>query len=1043
MKNTLIFTVLLPVMMFSQYSVQIRQEHWAIQEGNLHEWEGELFADLKYNGQLIEPTGFTCEWWRTVHNTSTWESTPFWSDFYKQREGMNTGWWRLYQVKVFSAGSPNPIATSTIFDIEAPPVDGQHVNFNWKKEDGTNIGSETSVHFWSYPKDWHPGNKAEAGESQPLLALRTNETEVLQARPDFLESIGQRFHDWAPTNSFDDPYLNHNSVYVTSTTNELSVNHRTIATNTLIKVQLVDESGSNDGVIEFNDPWLRDTTDQNFFHFPYGYRNKGATLHYKGEVYQIQPNLSNKYKGVFLNENPQYETDLPSYWVKAPFTKSIIGFTSYRQSLTATGALFQNASAEETRVNFTSSNATVTANYKAHLGSSDPNVTSSNAQRKLWSADGAEYYDLMYASAGEIWWTKYQADGTVLVGEQRISSGVGNASSPSIVIAGYDFSPKRYCVWQQYSPSSGLHQIMFSRYTGTAWTTPVNIGWAQYSSNNPFPVITVFNSFGSLDYRVEVVWNQSPTVLATTTSTNNGATWASQTTFTGSGLFRPSVSPVTHYTKYGYNAAGTGLATDDNSQIYYREYWRWEISSGPNSIPTGMAGSSSVANAVNWSTSVAIPGSLVSGSTTNSPSTSQTSSYVWVVWQTYPTDQSSTTMKMIARNLSTDSWTSSYSLSGSGVMRNPQIATRGQDVATAFEIPSSGVRLWKRTYAGVITTTDYPGIGLLPQISGSTNPALGAPRFVVRSTSGSPYEIRYNTSWQASTRSNDEENHLVKSGGDLYERPAEYFGRKVTVMDSVSGDFISISIENPALVRSNGEKTMPVFEAINDTIVDWEGSPWKYLTANLPQLSDAEYLDLDIKVSSNVKQDKRISRHATVGLFDQSLTSLTNLTDVTTQENGLNYTRKVRVNLSGLRDRSLKIMTHSDEWINPERAVCDMEHMYRLSGGSGVQRVLDQDVVLIEPLPTELQLLQNYPNPFNPETHINYQLVEPGHVQLEIYDILGRRVSVLVDAYRPAGFHSASWRIDEKSTGTFIYRITFTGISGETKTLSRKMIVAK
>jgi hypothetical protein len=60
--------------------------------------------------------------------------------------------------------------------------------------------------------------------------------------------------------------------------------------------------------------------------------------------------------------------------------------------------------------------------------------------------------------------------------------------------------------------------------------------------------------------------------------------------------------------------------------------------------------------------------------------------------------------------------------------------------------------------------------------------------------------------------------------------------------------------------------------------------------------------------------------------------------------------------------------------------------------------------------PTPLASLgQNYPNPFNPSTTIPFSLERSAHVVLEIYDVTGARVAVLVDEVRPAGDHEARW----------------------------------
>ena len=60
-------------------------------------------------------------------------------------------------------------------------------------------------------------------------------------------------------------------------------------------------------------------------------------------------------------------------------------------------------------------------------------------------------------------------------------------------------------------------------------------------------------------------------------------------------------------------------------------------------------------------------------------------------------------------------------------------------------------------------------------------------------------------------------------------------------------------------------------------------------------------------------------------------------------------------------------------------------------------------------LPTVTALLPSYPNPFNPSTTLEFHLVEPSPVFLEVYDARGAVVRTLVDARRPAGVHRVVW----------------------------------
>ena len=74
-------------------------------------------------------------------------------------------------------------------------------------------------------------------------------------------------------------------------------------------------------------------------------------------------------------------------------------------------------------------------------------------------------------------------------------------------------------------------------------------------------------------------------------------------------------------------------------------------------------------------------------------------------------------------------------------------------------------------------------------------------------------------------------------------------------------------------------------------------------------------------------------------------------------------------------------------------------------------------------IPLTFSFAQNYPNPFNAQTTIEYSLPEAGHVTVFIYDLLGRKAAVLVDAYEKPGYHLVSWDASEAAAGIYFYKI--------------------
>jgi len=89
-------------------------------------------------------------------------------------------------------------------------------------------------------------------------------------------------------------------------------------------------------------------------------------------------------------------------------------------------------------------------------------------------------------------------------------------------------------------------------------------------------------------------------------------------------------------------------------------------------------------------------------------------------------------------------------------------------------------------------------------------------------------------------------------------------------------------------------------------------------------------------------------------------------------------------------------------------------------------------------LPQGYLLSQNYPNPFNPLTEISLSLPAAAVVRLEVFNIVGQKVTTLHSGALDAGDHVFSWDARDMSSGVYFYKLTAPDFSA-----SRKMVLLK
>lgn len=143
---------------------------------------------------------------------------------------------------------------------------------------------------------------------------------------------------------------------------------------------------------------------------------------------------------------------------------------------------------------------------------------------------------------------------------------------------------------------------------------------------------------------------------------------------------------------------------------------------------------------------------------------------------------------------------------------------------------------------------------------------------------------------------------------------------------------------------------------------------------------------------------------------------------------------------SGLPDReiaTIRIDENGNKWIGTGGN----------GDGGGLAIFNESGIVAIpDPISSEtptFKLSQNYPNPFNPETTLEFEITKSSLVTVVIYDILGRRVTTLLNQQLPAGQHQVRWdgrnyNGQPVASGQYFYQIQ----SGRT-IATRKMLLVR
>ena len=91
----------------------------------------------------------------------------------------------------------------------------------------------------------------------------------------------------------------------------------------------------------------------------------------------------------------------------------------------------------------------------------------------------------------------------------------------------------------------------------------------------------------------------------------------------------------------------------------------------------------------------------------------------------------------------------------------------------------------------------------------------------------------------------------------------------------------------------------------------------------------------------------------------------------------------------------------------------------------------------VSPLPKQFSFA-TYPNPFNGTTQIEYALPSTQKISLQLYDVLGREVAVLMNETQTAGEHRVTFDAAGLASGVYLCRL-----EAETFTQTKKMVLIR
>lgn len=668
----------------------------------------------------------------------------------------------------------------------------------------------------------------------------------------------------------------------------------------------------------------------------------------------------------------------------------------------------------------------------AYLNKSlDASSTWPNSARHVLKGGGKLHEQ--FTSGGDIFYRRSSNNGTTWEITKRISSGEGGYTSGCLAVA---HSNSLHHVWQRQIASDRF-EVWYSRSldNGASWSTPVilpnanNIRVGYWQAGGAMPVIAEMSTSmstnggdswegegGTLQYQLVVVYC-SMQGLRYRTSTSNGATWTI-----------PSPSDII-------------------SGLYNENVWYPSLASGGSFMsltydyrPTQPGLYSRIYNGSTWSSETHVAD--VTGTVFNRHSSVAVDpeGHPITAWcaQKVINGQLDVDFRILFRygnsNNTWNPWFVEFSKIQGVHSYYPSITYYDKGGINPYGInivhhtfnqstSAQTVRLKKYDIGTTWIDTTLSTNGAWANVS-LENYTSGVPKNMWTEQAGPPYQVALSSQF------------LPKV---LVEGEAGSVGRRVVVQHRQTGAFLAFELADMRVMLTDSTELPITFrphdfrEPLDLTLAN----VWEYLGSEAIQLpQNARMLVFNKSVFTNLPADtvghgtpsSFPSRQFRFRVLDGNTGNILATLDTSSASGtvsvsianfaGQHIIFRPNVTLTGVPLTQLSI---------------GVGDIIGVSGG-GNQNGQSGPAQSVQ----AFGLGQNYPNPFNPLTTISYNVLEPGQVNLTVYDILGREVAVLVNEIKGEGRYTVTFDASRLPSGVYFYRL-----KAGLRTDVRKMIVTK